>query len=42
MKSWFKFIPLALLVSYVVIYDVVDQYDHSQAATPPSVVEQAQ
>lgn len=32
MKSWFKFIPLCLLVGYVVVYDVVDQYNHNQPA----------
>ncbi|WP_239670954.1 hypothetical protein [Vibrio variabilis] len=40
MKSWFKFIPLCLLVGYVVIYDVIDQYDHSQAAEQQVVASQ--
>ncbi|GAL30307.1 hypothetical protein ACPV5O_09675 [Vibrio maritimus] len=40
MKPWIKFIPLCLLVSYVIIYDVVDQYNHSQPASQQTVIEQ--
>lgn len=40
MKSWIKFIPLCLLVGYVVIYDVVDQYNHSQSAEQQVVASQ--
>ncbi|MGF1771441.1 hypothetical protein L4C42_03925 [Vibrio wakamikoensis] len=40
MKPWIKFIPLCLLVGYVVIYDVIDQYDHSQAAEQQVIVSQ--
>ncbi|WP_261817643.1 hypothetical protein [Vibrio gallicus] len=28
MKSWLRFIPLILLVTYVITYDVVDQMNH--------------
>ncbi|GAM75197.1 hypothetical protein JCM19241_1540 [Vibrio ishigakensis] len=28
MKPWFRFIPLILLVTYVITYDVIDQMNH--------------
>ncbi|SEF91474.1 hypothetical protein SAMN04488244_10532 [Vibrio hangzhouensis] len=28
MKPWFKFIPLIMLVTYFVTYDIMDQMSH--------------
>ncbi|WP_284677138.1 hypothetical protein [Vibrio methylphosphonaticus] len=33
MKAWIKFIPLILLISYCITYDVVDSMEHHDANT---------
>ncbi|MFA0439207.1 hypothetical protein BCU66_001425 [Vibrio sp. 10N.286.49.B1] len=33
MKAWIKFIPLVLLVTYVITYDVMDSTQHNTQLT---------
>ncbi|MCY9871421.1 hypothetical protein [Vibrio barjaei] len=39
MKPWIKFIPLILLVTYFVTYDIMDQMGHDNPAQTTAQVE---
>ncbi|MFC5077855.1 hypothetical protein VTH8203_02418 [Vibrio thalassae] len=39
MKPWIKFIPLILLVSYFVTYDIMDQMGHDYPTQTTAQVE---
>ncbi|WP_428751064.1 hypothetical protein [Vibrio cionasavignyae] len=38
MKAWIKFIPLVLLITYCITYDVMDSMQHNDANTPSQQV----